>query len=96
MRQRHDLGPGLELLEVIGVAGDKALLHAGRPHDPPLVVVAAEPDLGDVLELPVLRDVLGRQVAVVVEDRHLAGVLVVQPLRGLAAQQEILSHELHR
>ena len=75
-RVRDHRGPGVELGAVVGGSGDELLGHAEGPHHPPLVVVAAEPDLRQVGELMVVRDLLRGQVAVIVEDRHLAGVVV--------------------
>ena len=96
-RQRQGLGPGLELLAVGGVAGDLALVDAEAPHEPPLVVVAAQPDLRDVLKAPVLINLLRAQVAVVVDDGAICRGLVVQPLRRAALQQKIPIHKrLHR
>ena len=84
------LGPLLELLASGGIAGDEALVNAVGAHQAPLVVVAAQPDLGDVLEALVIPDLLGRDVAVVVDDGHALGKVVEQLLAGLGAQQEIL------
>ena len=79
------LGPLLELLASGGIAGDEALVDAVGAHQAPLVVVAAQPDLGDVLEALVVPDLLGRDVAVVVDDGHALGKVVEQLLAGLGA-----------
>ena len=84
------LGPLLELLASGGVTGNEALVNAVGAHQAPLVVVAAQPDLGDVLKTLVIPDLLGRDVAVVVDDGHALGKVVEQLLAGLGAQQEIL------
>ena len=84
------LGPLLELLASRGIASDKTLVDAVGAHQAPLVVVAAQPNLGDVLETLVLPDLLGRNVAMVVNDGHALGKVVEQFLAGLGAQQEIL------
>ena len=84
------LGPLLELLASRGVASDKTLVDAVGAHQAPLVVVAAQPNLGDVLETLVLPNLLGRNVAVIVDDGHALGKVVEQLLTGLGAQQEIL------
>jgi len=49
--------PGLELLEGLGLTGAVALGHTVEAHGAPLVMVPFEPDLEEILELPVLRDV---------------------------------------
>ena len=85
-RLRHGLGPLLELLPIRGVAGAIALRHAGRPHRPPLVVIAGKPDLRQILEAAVLGHLGGRKMAVVVDDRQIAGIAMIQvPPRGRSA-----------
>ncbi len=87
------LGELLELLAVGRVAGDVLFVHPVRAHDPPLVMVPPQPDLGDVLEPAVLEDLFGADMAVVVRDRHALGVLVEEGLGGLGLEQEILVHK---
>ena len=58
------LRPLLEFLAVGGFAGDETLVHARPAHEPPLVVIAAEPDLRDVFKLPVLADLLRVQLSI--------------------------------
>ena len=92
------LRPLLELLARRGVAGDEALVDAVGAHEAPLVVVAAEPDLGDRGEALVLVDLLRGDVAVVVDDRHALRVVMEEPLaRGRGEQEVLIVHEvLHR
>ena len=92
-RVRHRLGELPELLARRGVAGDEALVDAVRAHDAPLVVVGAEPDLGDVLPAFVLRDLRGREVAVVVDDRERLGVAVVKLARAIVREEEVVVDE---
>src|SRR5574344_1957454 len=93
---RQRLRPREERPERIRVlrARDVRLRNPAGPHLAPLVVVAAEPDFGNRLVLLVLRDVLRIDVAMVVDDRHLRRVLVVELLRGRRLQQEILVQKL--
>ena len=84
------LGPLLELLASRCIAGNEALVDAVGTHQAPLVVVAAQPNLGDVFKTLVVPDLLGRNVAVVVNDGHTLGKVVEQLLAGFGAQQEIL------
>ena len=86
----------LEFFPVGGVAGDVLFFHTVTAHDAPLVVVAAQPDLSDVLKPAILPDLLGIDVAVVVQDRHLGRVIMIQNLRGVVGQQEVLIHKLLR
>ena len=90
---RHGLGPGQEGAVIGLVPGDVLLGHAVGAHHAPLVVVAAQPGVGDGLEGGVVGHVRGGQVAVVVDDRHGLGVLEVQPPRTLVRQQEVRVHE---
>ena len=53
-------------------------------------MVAAQPNLGDVLKTLVLPDLLGRNVAVIVDDGHILSKVVEQLLAGLSAQQKVL------
>ena len=64
------LRPLLELLASRGVTGDKALVHAVGTHKAPLVVVAAQPDLGDGFKTLVLENLLGGNMAVIVNNGH--------------------------
>ena len=92
-RLGNRLRPFLELLPIRRVAGAVAFVDAGRPHGTPLIVIAVEPGLRDVLEIAVLGDLLRRQVAMVVDDRQIAGVLVIELDRLIGLQQEILGDE---
>ena len=53
-------------------------------------MVALEPDLEEVFELPILSDVARRKVAVVIEDRLVFGVVVEEFSRRGALKQEIV------
>ena len=86
-------GEGEPLVMPAGVAADVLLVHAVGEHHAPLVVVAAEHELADVGELVVLRDLCRRNVAVIVVDRHLFRVLVIQLLGHIIFQQEIPVHK---
>jgi hypothetical protein len=92
-RGRDRLGPFLELIPVRRIAGAITFGHAVGAHRPPLVMVAVKPSLREVFELVILGDLLRRQVAVVVDDRHVPSVLVVQRHRPVGLQQEILRDE---
>ena len=87
--------PGHELLKRLRVAGHVALLNPVGAHGPPLVMVAFQPRFGQVVEAPVLGDLLGRQMAVVIEDRLFGRKAAVQPLGRFVAQQEIVMDEGH-
>ena len=54
-------------------------------------MVSIQPNFGQVPKHMVVRDLLRRQVAVIVKNRLLARHLVIQPLRGIAIQKEVLN-----
>ena len=56
-------------------------------------MVTFEPDLEQVFELPVLRDVAWREMAVVIEDRLRLRELVIEPPCRLRAEQEVIVDE---
>ena len=88
-----NLRPLAELLVVARAAGNVVFIHARAAHQAPLVVVTAQPNLGDVLEALVFPNFLGADVAVVVDDGAGRGIVVVELARRLGVQQEILIHE---
>jgi len=92
-RVRHRPGPRLELLPVRSIPGAEALRDPVGAHRPPLVVIALQPDLGDRREAVILGDLRHREVAVVVDDRQVFRVAVVE-LRGhLGLEQEVVVDE---
>ena len=58
-------------------------------------MVTFEPDLEQVSELAVPSDVLGWQMAVVIEDRLVLGVLVVEALGVFVGEKEIFVNKGH-
>ena len=58
-------------------------------------MVAAEPKLGNVTPALVLRDLCGRQMAVVVDDRLRCSILMVKVSRLRCLKQEIIVDEVH-
>ena len=56
-------------------------------------MVAVEPDLCQVGEAVILGHLLRGQVAVVVDDGQVAGVIVVEPAGRLALEEEIVGDE---
>ena len=89
----HDFRKVVELLPEGRRAGHILFRHAAGPHDAPLVVVAGQPGLSQVGELLVLVDLLGIEMAVIVEDGHVLGVLIVEAASGFAAEQEVLGNK---
>ena len=93
---RHRGGPGLEFLVRLGVAGAEPFRDAVGAHRTPFVVIPLEPDLEQVPERAVARDVARREMIVIVEDRLWRGVLVVQTAGDLAVEQKSIVNERHR
>jgi hypothetical protein len=87
--------PGHELVIRLGIAGAELLVHPVGAHGPPLVVVACQPEVIQVVKGAVGGQVLGGQVAVVVVDGHRLGVVVVELARHIAGQQEVIVDEAH-
>ena len=87
------MGKLQELFIVRCAAGDVIFFNTVGAHNAPLVVVAAQPQLGDVGETPILPNILGIDVAVIVADGHFCCVVMIQPLGGLVGQQEVLIHK---
>ena len=75
-------GKGQELLIVLPIPGDEPLRLAAGPHEPPFVMVAVkvapQPKLGEVLVNPVLVDLLGGHMAMIVDDGHWGGIVMIQ------------------
>src|SRR5262249_25594127 len=82
-----------ELLPIARLARDVTLVDAARAHGAPLVMVALQPDLGDGREPVILRDLIGRQMTVVIDDGQLAREVVVKIARSRRLEQKILVNE---
>ena len=74
------LGPGLEFFPWRGIACDQSLCDAVGTHQSPLVVVATQPELGDVLPSMVLCNFLRREMAVVIINRLVFGDFMKEAL----------------
>jgi hypothetical protein len=92
-RVREGRHPGVELLAGRRVARAEALVDPVGPHRPPLVVVAADPDVRQVRELVVRGDLGLRDVAVVVVDRLALRVAVVELAGRVRLQEEVVVDE---
>jgi len=88
-RVRDRPRPRLELLPVGGIPGAEPLGHAVRPHRPPLVVIALEPDLRDRAESMVGRHLLRREMAVEIDDGQLLGHAMIQVGRHIVLEQKV-------
>ena len=85
----------LEFLTRRGLlARDIFFLHTIGTDHAPLIVVAAEPYLGNIPEAVIFCDLPWTDMAMIVDDRHLCCMLMIEFLRGFRLQQEILIHKL--
>ncbi len=74
----HRTGPCLEFFKRVGRSGDELFADAGPAHGAPFVMVATQPNLGQVGINAVVGDFFGRQMIVVINDRQRRGDLVVE------------------
>ena len=94
----NGLGPFLESLPGAVLASCQILFaYSVASHCPPFVVVAVvtvhKPELCDVPELDILGYLLGYKMAVIVDDGHFLCMLVIQHLRGIIGEHEIVVDE---
>ena len=87
-RIRNGARPGQEFFVRRRVAGAIALVDAVGAHGPPFVVVAFQPDLEQIAELPVVRHVLGRQVAMIVQNGFVLGEFMIEAPRVLVCSRK--------
>jgi hypothetical protein len=60
-------------------------------------MVAVQPDLRQVVKSPVFGNLIGRQVTVVINDRHPGGMVMVQPPGSVGLKEKIVGEKrLHR
>ena len=89
-----DLGPFDEFFVVAGfLTGDIFFRHARAAHQAPLVVIAAQPYLGDGFVAQVLIDLPRTDVTVVVDDGAFGRYVVVERAGRRGGEQEVLVHE---
>ena len=92
---RQNSCPDKEFLPCRGIAGDVLLIDSVCPHGAPFVMVCLEPELGEVAEAAVLRDIFRRKMVVVVIDRLDLRVFVIQGPGRFVLQQKVFIHEAH-
>jgi hypothetical protein len=71
-----------EFLKVRGISRDIFLRNAAGAHRAPFVMIPVKPDLGDVTVTLILCDLLGREMAVIVDNGLIFGVLMEQAPRS--------------
>ncbi len=94
---RHRLCPHLELLTVWLITGNVFLWNTVHTHLSPLVVVTdrwlSKPYLINIIVLLVRSDILRINMAVVIKNRRLLCDVVIELLRYICAEQEVLVHK---
>ena len=90
----HNGAVRLELIIVRTVAGDVLLIYAAGAHCSPLIVVAVQPNLGNVGITLILCDLLGGKVTVIIDNGQLFRIIVEKDLRSLSGKKEIFIHKL--
>lgn len=90
--------PFLEFLPGRGfAAGDVIFRDTVRPHRAPFVMVARlavhQPELRDVAELDVFCYLLRREMAMIIDDRHLGRVPVIQLFSRTVGEHKIFADE---
>src|SRR5208283_2912903 len=75
-------GPSEKLVVGGSVAGTKGFGDAVGSHGPPFVVVTLEPDLEEVVKLPVGGDVRGGEMRVEIQDGLSGGEFLVKMAGG--------------
>ena len=93
---RDSACPRVELFRGGGSASAEFFRHSVAAHGAPFVMVTFQPNLKQVVELAVFRNVLRGNMAVIVENRLVFGVFVIKLARGLRAEQKIIVDEGHR
>ena len=94
----HSLGKLVEFF-LVGSFGARAefFLDAVGAHCAPLVVVAAEPNLGDIVPLLVVQNFVGRKVAVEIDNGGALGKLIEKGAGGFGFKKEIVVNKFfHR
>ena len=87
------LCPFTEFFIVGSVSCNVFFLYAAGAHETPFIMVAAQPDLSDILKLTILSDFPGVNVAVVVKYRCVLCIVVEQLLRCFGFQQKVFVHK---
>ena len=91
------LRPFLKLFPVAGIPSNVALIHAVGAHLAPLIMVPSQPNLRNIVKLPVLINFLRTDMAVIINNRHICRHIMIQMLCCLRCQKKIFTHKtLHK
>src|SRR6202140_529890 len=92
-RVGHGSRPGQKFLVGRGAPSDVLFRNPIGPHGPPFVVVSLQPDLKQICELPIFRNVLRGKMAVIIEDRLGRRKPMVKAPCGIVRQKEIFGEK---
>src|SRR5260370_38392466 len=82
-------GPGLKFCEWIGITSAKLFGDAIGTHRAPFVMIAFEPNLGQVIELPILGNFAWRQMAMIIKNRLFLSEGVIKAFRSAILEREV-------
>jgi len=87
-------GPFFEFFPVAGIlTGAITFINSVGSHGTPFIMVTFEPDLSQVVEFVIFGNVFGVQVAVIINNRQIFGVLVEKLFGYFVFQHKIFVHE---
>src|SRR5271170_7946164 len=86
---RHGSRPGQEFIVGKFVPSDIAFRNAVGAHRTPFVMVALEPDLEEIFEAAIFGDILGKKVAMVIDDRLSGGILMIEATADVVREKKI-------
>src|SRR6267143_3614721 len=86
--------PGQKLFIGRRISGTVALRDSVCSHRPPFIVISFQPDLEQILELAVGGDVGRGQMRVIVHNRLVRGVLVIEPSSYFGVEKEVIVDEV--
>src|SRR4029077_13175900 len=92
-RIRDGSRPGKIFLMRSGIAGAISLRNAVGAHRPPFVVVSLKPYFEEVGKSPILGNVLGKKMTVIVEDGLRSSKPMVEAPRRLIRKEEVFGEK---
>ena len=92
-RRRDRFGKREKLFPIAGITGAEFLRDTIGTHGAPFVMVTGEPDFVEIPESFVTGNLLRRQMTVIIVNRFLRGVVVVQLPRNVTVKEKIFGDE---
>ncbi len=84
-----------KLLKVIAVTGNQFLRYTVRAHQTPFIMIGAEPELRNGTEGYILGNLLNGNMAMIIHNRHMLCVLMVQYDSTFRIKKKVSVHEFH-